>query len=296
MIWVDLSGVLGRLRLTDRDRLDLLHRLSTNDLLQLQVGQGCPTVLTTPIARIIDLLVVLNQGDEVWVIANRTATVENWIRRNIFWNDHLKVENQSEQLKHIGVWGAEGVLGVPPDLPLYHTFTSDDGALVVRVPANGYWLIGEPSMIDTWISRLESQGVQAGSLDDVERLRIEAGLPASNHELTEDYIPLELGLWDAVSFSKGCYTGQEIIARMESRGQLAKMMVKVTLDEATPVGTTLSTTEGKTAGTLTSIATQPDGQIIGLAVVKAAIADSGQPLLTDQAAHVHIVGLAGQYQ
>ncbi|MCB9437237.1 MAG: folate-binding protein YgfZ [Anaerolineales bacterium] len=296
MIWVDLSGILGRLRLTDRDRLDLLHRLSTNDLSRLQVGQGCSTVLTTPIARIIDLLVVLNQGDSVWVIANRTPVVENWLRRNIFWNDRLKVENQSDQLQHIGVWGVGDDLGIPADLPLYHTFTSDDGALMVRVPADGYWLIGEPSVIARWIDRLESQGAQAGTLDDVERLRIEAGLPAAGHELTEDYIPLELGLWDAVSFSKGCYTGQEIIARMESRGQLAKMMVKVSLENTTPAGTTLSTTEGKTAGTLTSVATQPDGQIIGLAVVKAAIAESGQPLLTDQAAPVQIVGLAGQYQ
>lgn len=296
MIWVDLSTAMGRLRLTDRDRLDLLHRLSTNDLLKLQIGQGCPTVLTTPIARIIDLLVVLNQGDEVLVVANRAAVVESWLRRNIFWNDRLKVENISEHLQHIGIWGVDETLPIPDNLPIYHTHQTEDGVLVVRVSADGYWLMGTPPLIEAWIKRLDAQGAQAGTHDDYDRWRIQAGLPAIDHELTEDYIPLELGLWNAVSFSKGCYTGQEIIARMESRGKLANMMVKVTLNQASTVGAILQTHEGKTAGTLTSIATQPDGQIIGLAVVKTAVAESGQSLLTEQAAHVHIVGLAGQYQ
>lgn len=296
MIWVEFTEAYGRLRLTDRDRLDLLHRLSTNDLLKLQVGQGCLTVLTTPIARIIDCLVVLNQGEEVLVIANRTAVVENWLRRNIFWNDRLKVENISDQLRHIGVWGTEGIENIPPDLPLYHCHLTDDGLLVVRVAAEGYWLIGKFALIDKWIAQLESQGVQTGSLADYDRLRIEVGLPSIDHELTEDYIPLELGLWNAVSFSKGCYTGQEIIARMESRGKLANMLVKVTLDHTSTAGMILHTPEGKTAGTLTSVATRPDGQVIGLAVIKAALAESGQTLLTEQATPVHIIGLAGVYQ
>lgn len=296
MIWVEFTEAYGRLRLTDRDRLDLLHRLSTNDLLKLQVGQGCLTVLTTPIARIIDCLVVLNQGEEVLVIANRTAVVENWLRRNIFWNDRLKVENISDRLRHIGVWGVGGIENIPPDLPLYHSHLTDDGLLVVRVAAEVYWLMGEFALINKWIAHLESQGIQAGSLADYDRLRIEIGLPSIDHELTEDYIPLELGLWNAVSFSKGCYTGQEIIARMESRGKLANMLVKVTLDHTSTAGTILHTPEGKTAGTLTSVATRPDGQVIGLAVVKAALAESGQTLLTEQAIPVHIIGLVGEYQ
>ncbi|MGV2435534.1 MAG UNVERIFIED_CONTAM: hypothetical protein LVT10_12175 [Anaerolineae bacterium] len=61
-------------------------------------------------------------------------------------------------------------------------------------------------------------------------LRIASGIPATPHELTPDYIPLEVGLWDEISFTKGCYVGQEIVARMESRQQLAKVLIKVSAD------------------------------------------------------------------
>ncbi len=58
----DRSAQQGRLELTGRDRLDLLHRMSTNDLLKLKPGEGCSTVLTTALARIIDRLIVYHRG------------------------------------------------------------------------------------------------------------------------------------------------------------------------------------------------------------------------------------------
>ena len=64
-------------------------------------------------------------------------------------------------------------------------------------------------------------------------LRIESGIPEIDHEISDEYIPLEANLWGDVSFSKGCYIGQEIIARMESRGKLAKMLVGV--ESASPL-------------------------------------------------------------
>ena len=75
-------------------------------------------------------------------------------------------------------------------------------------------------------------------------LRLEAGVPEGGaddqgpigRELTEDYIPLEANLWPAVSFTKGCYIGQEIIARMESRGKLARRLVGLRLEAPAEVG------------------------------------------------------------
>ena len=87
------------------------------------------------------------------------------------------------------------------------------------------------------------------------------------------YIPLEVGLWDEISFSKGCYTGQEIIARMESRGRLAKTLVKVALTSMTPAPAPIYA-QGKPAGTITSSVQAPDGRIHALAVIKVA---SAQP-------------------
>lgn len=84
-------------------------------------------------------------------------------------------------------------------------------------------------------------------------LRIEAGIPRFGRELTTDYIPLEADLWDDVSFSKGCYIGQEIIARMESRGKLAKKLVRLTVEEGhTATAGAEIVQDGKSVGVVTS--------------------------------------------
>lgn len=300
-IWIDLSA-LGRLITTDRDRLDLLHRLSTNDLNSLETGTGCVTILTTAVGRIIDRLVVLNRGEEALIVTgfDRGAMVEGWIRRNIFWNDRIQIENSGQALKHIGVFGsrAASILSewwaVAATLPLYHLI--ENPALLVRVHGlvgDGFWIIGPSDFIKDLTTQLEAKGVMAASRADYDALRINAGLPEVEHELTENYIPLEIGLWDAVSFNKGCYIGQEIIARMESRGKLAKMLVKVELDIPLPAGTTLLSTEGKTVGTLTSVATL-ENKVIGLAVVKTALAEAGQQLKAADTT-VSIIAHAGTY-
>ncbi len=300
----DLAA-MGRLETSDRDRLDLINRLSTNQVINLQPGQGCATVFTTSTARIRDWVVALNRGENALVITGhgRANAVADWLRRNIFWNDRLKVEDKTEILRHIGIFGpssAEVVAqwwDIAAELPLYHFLDSDIG-LLVRVPMNGFWIIATPDQMEPVIQQLDKYDVAEVPLNVYDALRIEAGLPEVGHELTEDYIPLEIGLWNAVSFNKGCYTGQEIIARMESRGKLAKMMVRVQLDAAVPVGTALLDENGKTAGTLTSIMTLPDGNIIGLAVVRATIANPNQHLRaqTDDQPGITIVSLAGHYQ
>ena len=91
-------------------------------------------------------------------------------------------------------------------------------------------------------------------------LRIQDGQPRFGRELTEEYIPLEANLWADVSFNKGCYTGQEIIARMESRGRLAKKLVRLLPEAPVAAGAELSAA-GKKAGRITSAAVGPDGPV-----------------------------------
>jgi aminomethyltransferase len=91
-------------------------------------------------------------------------------------------------------------------------------------------------------------------------LRIEAGLPRFGRELMLDYIPLEANLWADVSFTKGCYTGQEIIARMESRGRLAKRLVRLQAAGPVAAGTAI-TANGREVGRVTSAAAGPNGSV-----------------------------------
>jgi folate-binding protein YgfZ len=105
-------------------------------------------------------------------------------------------------------------------------------------------------------------------------LRIASGRVGVGRELTTEYIPLELGLWDEVSFSKGCYTGQEILARMESRNKLARVLMRLNLSQFAEGGTPLFH-QGKQIGEITSSVVAPDGAVHAMGVVKTAIADVG---------------------
>ncbi len=134
--------------------------------------------------------------------------------------------------------------------------------------------------------------IPAGSLT-YNTLRIRAGRPAAGHELSTDFIPLEAGLWDEVSFTKGCYTGQEIIARMESRNRLAKTMVKLSLSQMVEAPAPLFH-EGKTVGTLTSSVTSPDGEFFGIGFVKTTLAEEGQQFTVGESTiEASISALAG---
>jgi folate-binding protein YgfZ len=96
---------------------------------------------------------------------------------------------------------------------------------------------------------------------------VEAGRPEFGRELGDEYIPLEAGLWPDVSFTKGCYTGQEIIARMESRQKLAKHLVGLRFDDEVLLPAGLFVDEHE-VGTVTSVVHSPQLGWIGLGYLK----------------------------
>jgi folate-binding protein YgfZ len=274
----DRSAQQGRLELTGRDRLDLLHRMSTNDLLKLKPGEGCSTVLTTALARIIDRLIVYHRGETALALANQTETVRAWLQKHIFFQDQVRLRNVSGELGQLELQGpaaaaiAEHLAPGAAALALHHFVEVPDGQLLV---ARTFGLVGDGFTLVMPAANLEQvkaailarNAVMMGDEARYESLRIQAGLPGPGHELTEDYIPLEANLWDSVSFSKGCYIGQEIIARMESRNRLAKTLVSLRLDGPVPLRTRLSDGE-REVGTLTSVAVLDSGGVVALGFVK----------------------------
>ena len=112
-------------------------------------------------------------------------------------------------------------------------------------------------------------------------LRIEAGLPGAGHEINSSNIPLEIGLRDAISFTKGCYTGQEIIARLDSRRKLAKTLVGLRSSDEIPIGATLKAPDGS-SGVVTSSTYSPKLGWIGLGLVKPAVCGPGTTLSVTQ--------------
>ena len=120
-------------------------------------------------------------------------------------------------------------------------------------------------------------GVPVCALDAYEAVRIEAGIPAMGRELTERTIPAEAGqivIDRAVSFTKGCFTGQELVARIDSRGgNVARHLCGVVMDASVrpPVGATVEV-DGKQVGELTSVAGPAGGRVVALAYAARAVA------------------------
>lgn len=282
-VCVDRSN-LGMLKLTGATRLDLLHRMSTNQVNGLQTGQGVATVLTTDIARIVDRLILYVSSDTVYCLTseNNADHIARYLMRFVFFNDDFHIEDVSADTAVFAIYGpqsrqAAATLGFPEtEMPLHHWRQAQLGEITAYLhrtdPINGdgYFVMCQMKDKESLGQRLTDSGLVEADEAAYDFLRIEAGRPRYGRELTLDYIPLEADLWDDVSFSKGCYIGQEIIARMESRGKLAKRLTVLHPAEPTIPGAEIII-EGKKAGMITSVAEGPDG-LVALGYVKTSVA------------------------
>jgi folate-binding protein YgfZ len=303
------EGGAGRVFLRGKDRAGLLQRLSTNDIARLGPGQGARTVLTTPIGRIIDVLTVHVLEDALLIISSPGQGGLVWahLKKNIFFNDQVSLEAAGRSHGQLALYGpsaaalieqlAGAALG---ELRPQHTVTIDLAGVPVlvarRAPIGGasFTLYPAAEQLSAVRDALVAAGAAQLDAATLDVLRVERGYGAFGQELSQEYIPLETGLLDAVSFTKGCYVGQEIIARMESRGRLANVLRGLRLTTNDEVRKTddaesdwlvvgLSSivapakleADGKEAGDLTSVVVSPRFGPIGLAYVRSAHAAPG---------------------
>lgn len=302
----------GRMLLTGRDRADLVNRISTNEMLSRSVGEGRATIFTNANARILDRIVMYRLDADTDLILTgpgRNASVGNYLQRNIFYADQVNLENW------VGTHNQFALHGPMADQVLEDLFpgAADVQPMVAygaQLEGTTVWLLRDkPLSGSAWCVIVEKQAaaklwqaiLDAGQPHGLlpsggltyNVLRIRDGQPGVGFELTDQFIPLELGLWDEVSFNKGCYTGQEIIARMESRNKLAKTLVRLKLTEslAAPVELSLG---GRAVGQVTSSAQAPDGDVFAIGVVKVAASEAGQILnVADSSRTVEVVERLG---
>ena len=284
----------GRILLQGRDRFELVNRMSTNDVSQLAPHEGKPTVFINAKARILFRVSCFSLPRGLLLIseAGQGDALANYLRRNIFFGDQAVVNDISAETVHFAIHGraADAVLKrLAPEAERIPALgcaeiKSEAGELIIarrKSICGGHWIVIAEAEAGARAHRLllrigaASGLIAAGSLT-YNSMRIRGGR-AAGIELSPDYIPLEVGLWDEISFSKGCYTGQEIIARMESRQRIAKTLVKVNLSSFTPAPAPI-TAAGKTVGRLTSSVKAADGGIHALAAIKVDIARPGADL------------------
>ncbi len=294
-VLVDRSN-LGLLLISGETRLDLIHRMSTQAVNGLQPGEGIATILTTDIGRIIDRLLLYATSSTVYALTseNNSDTIARYLMRFVFFRDDFQLKDVSAETAVFAVYGPQAGEKLTAagfgevDLPLHHWRQAEIAGCMAYVHrtdpigGGGYFVMGQEADRAVLWAHLLAAGLVAADEAAFDFLRIEAGLPRYGRELTNDYIPLEAELWDDVSFKKGCYTGQEIIARMESRGKLAKKLVKLRPAAPVQAGDPL-TANGKNAGVITSVAVGPAGPM-ALGYVKTAVLEAAMPLLVGETA------------
>ena len=271
----------GRILVGDDDRLRFLHNQSTNDFQKLKPGQGCNTVFVTSTARTIDLATsyVLEDAVLLLVSPHRREKVLKWLDQYIFFADKVKltdITNDTAAFSLIGPksdalleqLGGSEIIGKP--FANHFNFTLEDVEVRVAVGSGlaipGYTLI----VAANYAAKLWSKLVELGTVplgDRIwERLRIEQGYPVPDRELTEDYNPLEAGLIKSISFEKGCYIGQETIARLNTYKGVKQRLWGIRLEAPVEVGSAI-TIEGEKVGTLTSYTETEEGYF-GLGYVR----------------------------
>lgn len=289
---VDRSA-LGVLRFTGATRLDLIHRMSTQAVKDLRPGQGAATILTSDIGRIIARLILgVEETSVVAVTGEHNAeAIARYLMRFVFFMDDFQVQDLTASVATLGVYGAAaptrlhalGFTEAVLNLPRHHWQAVNDrvGAPVVcqaTDPMGGAGYLVRCAAADkaTVWAALTAAGLQPISESVFEYLRLEAGQPRFGAELTPDYIPLEANLWADVSFTKGCYIGQEIIARMESRGKLARRLVHFHAAAPLAAGAEIMA-QDRRVGVLTSAAFGPRGAF-ALGYVKTATLETAVAL------------------
>lgn len=210
---------LGVLRVSGEDARDFLHRQFTADLKRLHVGRGGFAAWCTPKGRVLYLLDVLNAGDDGWLLLAPTDEIPGLLKRLRLYVLRAKVI--IEDLRE--PWGVMGLAGacVPAVLNDAGVAVRSAETWLLRVagePVLAYALGPQAALVALW----EGCTAPAAAAERWEQFEIDAGRPCIAGSLAERFLPQELDLerLQGVHFDKGCYPGQEIVARLKYRGQV----------------------------------------------------------------------------
>jgi folate-binding protein YgfZ len=302
----------GRLVLTGADRRSYLQGLLSNDIAALTPGAGCYTTYLTAQGRMIADMRVFELGDELLVELDGTiaqGVADRWSR--FIFSEDVEVRNISQSTSEVGVYGprAAAILsaalrsgGDASDVPI----TSDAAGLSklavyssvrrtlsghpITVLASdeigvmGFDVVVPAEARDNFVDLLRQSGAVDASAAAADISRIEGGRPLFLTDMHEDTIPLEAGIEDrAISLTKGCYVGQEIIIRVLHRGQgrVAKRLVGFSLNPGTvlPLAGATVTAGAREIGAVTSAAESPAlGRPIAMGYVHRDFVEPGTPV------------------
>jgi len=275
----------GRIVVAGADRTTFLHAMLTNDIASLRPGTGCYAAYLTPQGRMIADMCVYELGDVCLLDVHPTVkdTVIERLDQFVFSED-VRLGDVTETFTSFGVYGpaspgilapvfraegtagalsVDGLKGLLPFQNLRAPFSGEPVVIVAsdRAGTMGFEIYCERALTGPVGRALLDAGAEEVGDEAVEVVRVEAGRPAFTVDMDQDTIPLEAGIEkQAISFTKGCYPGQEVIIRILHRGQgrvakkLAGLLVK---DEIVPARGDMLLVDAREIGRITSAVYSP---------------------------------------
>lgn len=286
----------GLIAVWGKEAVQFLDGMITNDMKTLEDGQQMLAAFPNAQGRLLAVVRILRQGDR-FLIETEEATREK-VFQNLFrftYAGDFFVEDISNQFQATTIWKSNDFL--------FSTYKKPDGRDVGEIKYRGVEWPALTSIgggeVDLWIPATQTQedfiqdfhdkfGALNVSDDVYETLRIESGIPLYGVDMDETTIVPELGLDALISYNKGCYIGQEIIARIYFRGHVAKRLTGLMSEPGAVAtglspGTELITSEGKNAGRITSVTYSPKlEKHIALAYVRYDFLAEGTELLAGE--------------
>ena len=309
---IDLSA-RGRIAVGGADRASYLQGLLTNDIEALSAGDGGYAAYLTPQGRMLADMQVFNLGEELLLDVHPTVTAMLVDRlREFIFTEEVAVEDRTARWMAFGVHGPESARVVSevvrpgvgdPSAPVgadelggypehRHCIGRFEGVPVVTARSDetgevGFTLYADAGVGAALADALARAGATTLDAATFDLLRVEAGRPAFPADMNQQTIPLEAGIEDrAISMSKGCYVGQEVIIRILHRGQgrVGRRLVGISFEshgEPPAAGATLTTpADGQPVGSITSSVRSPAlDRPIALGYVKRQLAEPDTELV-----------------
>lgn len=253
----------GLIEVSGKEAERFLNGLVTNDVAALESYSWMRAAFPNAQGRTLAVARVF-RFDERFIFETEEATHEkvfNNLFRFTFAGDFF-VEDLSEQISCISLRGGDFSnykYKVPAENEIVGIFFRDAEMFSVKsFRSNGIDIfIPQTQIKENFVEEITNSGAIKISNELQEILRIENGVPLYGVDFDETTIVSELGIADLISYKKGCYIGQEIIARIHFRGHVAKRLTGLILEETAQSGDELKSVDGKNAGKITSVAFSP---------------------------------------
>ncbi len=296
----------ARLLVRGKDRHDFVQRMCTNDVKRVTDGVGIAAAFTNAKGRLLDLVRIGERGEELLLLGSdgQAAPFKLWLEKHVVMEE-LAIEDAADRDASLMAFGPQAeaavtsVLGsVPAHVEgafrvLHRPF---EGAEVMVLgagapPLQTIELIAPAAIAGKLFARLVAAGLAPMGEEAWSQVRIEAGIPLHGREIQENANPLEAALLGAVSFQKGCYIGQEVVARLNSYAKVQRHLVGVRFPESVdPASVNEIFWDLLRIGNATSATRSPRlGATVALAFVKSEYSKPGTPVYTVRAGE-HLPG------